>query len=497
MSIGGSGDVWLPWFKVAVREMDAQYPGFSWGTYNGHEPVPSRAADAMVLNWQTAAGKARGWELAKWLWTNRKRFNIWYVIFDEKIISQTPGKGSWLPYHATAQAIRNSEASAKHWNHVHVSVYADAPEGLTPSGTVWVDLLVPGVKDSTSIRLVQEALGVPPSGTLDAMTITATKKFQESLGDTVDGLFGPLQLAALFKKVNKTVIIRTDPSGEAPVVKPTPPKPTPADPKPETPAVTADVIYAGFNILRETDPDKDRERFNERLPDIIRHIESTRATVVSLCEVDKSTARRIFAGMGNDWNYYPSHFKTDGEFSPLAVGWNERIWERAGDVFVQEFSDNQNRFLLRVPLRHKATGIVQQVYASHFENDGDPKTDGHAVRFTESKDWAKWTLDGPGLGYCDFNSTTRGDIKKPTAREKQKPRVVLYAKGWRMATEQAKFRGRSISGHHGGKTGKPGGTPIDEILFKGVTFLDGWVVDTSGTDASDHQLFAIKVRISK
>jgi len=210
---------WLPYPRGVVVELDQLFPGFSWGTYPGHDPHENRAADAMVPNWSTAAGNRKGWELARWIWENRYRYNAWYVIFDGKIISQTdPGKG-WAPYFAR----NDPNPSKSHKNHVHFGVYQPVP-----FVTVWLDRLQPGVKDSESVRAIERALGLSPTGNYDDRLTAAVRDFQEHvLQDApqyVTGTPGKLQTAALLRTGKLRAVLRVDDSGQAPPVEPDPPK---------------------------------------------------------------------------------------------------------------------------------------------------------------------------------------------------------------------------------------------------------------------------------
>lgn len=220
MTIQVSLGLWKPHVQTAIQKLNSLWPSTSIGTYVGHDPDRSLAADLMIPAWNTTAGNAFGWVIAKAIWAMREELGVHYVIFDGKIISQTrPGAG-WLPYFDR----NNPNPSRSHKNHVHVSWYSTPPKGYKPSdGTVWIDLLVDGVKDSASIALVQKALGVPQTRTWDAVTKAAAEAFQRSLGDVVDGYLGKLQVTALMAKAGLNVLIRTDPSGQSPIVKP--PKP--------------------------------------------------------------------------------------------------------------------------------------------------------------------------------------------------------------------------------------------------------------------------------
>jgi hypothetical protein len=79
----------------------------SAGTYAGHHPSKAKARDFMIQN------RAEGNRIASHLWANRKAYNLWYLVWWRRIISQTrPGAG-WLPY----------RRSNPHTNHVHAAFY--------------------------------------------------------------------------------------------------------------------------------------------------------------------------------------------------------------------------------------------------------------------------------------------------------------------------------------------------------------------------------------
>lgn len=239
MTIESTLTDWDAGARQCVIEADQLFPGFSWGTYNGHDPSKGLAADAMVPAWQTAAGRAKGQELADWIWTNRARWGIWYLIFDGRIISQTRPEQGWIRYFDAD----SPNPSRSHKNHVHMS-WRSAP--AIP--VVWIDRLVPGVTDSDSVRVVQRALGVPSDGTYGPSTVAAATAFQRSLGDAAehcDGVLGPRQTVALLLRAGVRATVRTDPSG-SPAPTPVEPVPVPTDPVPSPPtypAPTARDVY--------------------------------------------------------------------------------------------------------------------------------------------------------------------------------------------------------------------------------------------------------------
>ena len=120
MPISVSLKDWKPWIGNAVSTFNSQFPSLSWGTYPGHDPSEDRATDGMVPSWNTLAGRTYGWVVAHWLWANRKRFNIWYIIFYGEIISETRPSAGWQRYYAAD----DPHPSKSHKNHVHVTVLA-------------------------------------------------------------------------------------------------------------------------------------------------------------------------------------------------------------------------------------------------------------------------------------------------------------------------------------------------------------------------------------
>lgn len=537
---------WLPFVGDSVQQINAAWPTLTWGTYGGHHPNKNRAADGMVPGYKTAAGKALGWACAKWIWANRKRLDVWYVIFDGKIISETYPNAGWRTYVPDAAAVKRSRDSAYHYNHVHVSHNASGKiEGLAPVELVpnlptyyvdpaEVETFLWGVKHSTGEAVKRREPGFPITTGIGFVTVDGAKwlltdagyryhtdyltttrpatgggtpqpepvlsTYTVKAGDTLT------RIAARFGLTDWNVIVDVNPdlnpnklrigqvlrlpADAIEIVLEPKPTPKPEEPKP----VSHSVKIGGGNVLRETDDMAGRKRWPARKANVVKHLRETGGSVLLLCEVDKSTAADIAEGLGSRWSYYPSHYRSGGEFSPLAILWDD-AWDWDGStIFVKEYSDNQNRFLQRLPLRHKASGKTVYFYASHLENDGDPKTDGHAARRTECREWAKWTLDGPGVFYADLNSTTRS-ASDSTARQREKPRPILKGAGWKFLTDQSGVKNRELASHHGGlgKTSK--GAWIDDMGFKGVAYAGGGLIRTDVTDASDHHFLTLTINL--
>lgn len=222
-----------------------------YGGGNQPDHVYGRCLDAMVYdsskNYVEQQGRnnlgyadrvALGGRILAFLRENAKHYGLNGVIWNRKVYGfphdDAPFGKNW--YRGPYNVARNYTRSA-HDDHLHIdqdgSEFAPLRDvgAPMPLGTVWVDLLVPGVTNSISIRLTQRALGVEQTGTWDAATIAAAKAYQASLGDDVDGYLGPKQVTRLFADKKMTVTVRLDPSGQAP-------KPATPDKKPEPPVVS-------------------------------------------------------------------------------------------------------------------------------------------------------------------------------------------------------------------------------------------------------------------
>ncbi|MDN5764122.1 MAG: M23 family metallopeptidase, partial [Microlunatus sp.] len=86
-----------------------------------------RALDLMVPDYQTAAGKAFGWKVARWLRAHQKQLGIEYVIWDNRIWNIKRDDEGWRVFRASGQG----SPSELHTNHVHVTVFGKAakPDG--------------------------------------------------------------------------------------------------------------------------------------------------------------------------------------------------------------------------------------------------------------------------------------------------------------------------------------------------------------------------------
>lgn len=97
-----------------------------------------RAVDIMIERWQSPAGNAEGWRIARWVVNNAARLGVKYVIFDAKIWSTE--RPTWRSYDHPSGA---SDPTALHRDHVHVSVFGNAAGQPDMKGP-WQLPLAPG-----------------------------------------------------------------------------------------------------------------------------------------------------------------------------------------------------------------------------------------------------------------------------------------------------------------------------------------------------------------
>lgn len=598
MSVTSSLTEWDAGARQCVIEADQLLPGFSWGTYNGHHPRQGLAADAMVPSWSTPAGRRRGQELADWIWVNRARLGIWYVIFDGRIISTTRPEQGWIRYFDAD----SQDPSRSHKNHVHVS-WKSAPA----ISVVWTDRLVSGVTNSDSVRLVQRALGIPQTGAYDAATLAAATAFQASLGDTRDGELGPLQTIALLNRAKIRATIRTDSSGavDQPVPSTPPlvvqvveypmptsgrlyldrinqgvtnsdtvaylqtwlamalgislprtgdydaatlaaatrfqrdvlrdnpefcdgilglkqvialatkvgatngitiwrdssaggsqlwPKPNvqpriePTQPEPVRPRITV----AGLNVLRRTDRESGKKRltWRQRLPGLIDALKSARPDLVLLQELDKKTAADIANGLGSGWFYHRER--------GIGVMWRQDVLERADQPISKLYSDNDNRYVTSVPLRHKASGLRFWADVTHLENESDPNTDGPAARRLQTREFCAATKNGARIMGADLNDATAARAN-PNAEQAKKPRPMLAAANWTLLSQvRTTVPNGKLKSHWGGRKtdSAVNGAWIDDLGAKGdIRIISGRLIRTDPTRCSDHHLLAAECEL--
>lgn len=215
MTMHSSAAAMAPFVRSAALEVDQLFPRPDWtSTYPNHgegSATGAYAVDFMV------SSKALGDRIAQYLWDNRVRLNVRYVIWYRRIISRTNLPSRWRPYVNPVKSKRGT-ASGDHTNHPHASFFPGAwtyrppagqatpatpalPAGAPSTRVVYVDKLAPGQRNSDSVRWVQIALGVKVTGTYDAATVEAVKRRQAAWGDDViDGDLGALGAAALLRE---------------------------------------------------------------------------------------------------------------------------------------------------------------------------------------------------------------------------------------------------------------------------------------------------------
>lgn len=108
--------------RVAHEIADRWTLYFIWGIGSSGEHAEGRALDFMGM--ELGGGVSRPGrmrkrvcdEIADYLWNNRRRLGVWYVIWNRRIISMTYESQGWRPYNG----------SSPHTDHVHVSFYNGA-----------------------------------------------------------------------------------------------------------------------------------------------------------------------------------------------------------------------------------------------------------------------------------------------------------------------------------------------------------------------------------
>jgi hypothetical protein len=117
---------------LALRCVRGQFPQIT--TFGGvrADSLPDhpsgRAVDFMIDNYQTAAGNAYGWQVARWLKDHRVELGVSYVIFDAKIWTVARDREGWRDYQPGYTSQVND--SSMHRNHVHVTVFGDQGTGF-------------------------------------------------------------------------------------------------------------------------------------------------------------------------------------------------------------------------------------------------------------------------------------------------------------------------------------------------------------------------------
>lgn len=197
-----------------------------WGIgTKGQEHPTGRALDLMITG--TGLGKVVGDLLASYLWKNRKRLGVKWIIWDRHIRSTSPGKsGQWERYYG----------ESPHTDHVHVffgtAAYVPPPAGggggsKPTTKTVDLSQLIKAAKSdpdrkqggttpgaSDDVKIVEAALKAEGllsaryarDGSFGSLTVAAYSKWQESKaggsyrGKDADGIPGRKSLERLGKR---------------------------------------------------------------------------------------------------------------------------------------------------------------------------------------------------------------------------------------------------------------------------------------------------------
>ncbi len=105
--------------KSIVRDVWSRYPQiktmYGWRRDVTPDHPAGRAVDVMIPSYKS--NSALGWEIAKYYQANASKYNINYIIFDQKIWSVARNKEGWR-----AMASRGGD-TANHKDHVHINTY--------------------------------------------------------------------------------------------------------------------------------------------------------------------------------------------------------------------------------------------------------------------------------------------------------------------------------------------------------------------------------------
>jgi murein DD-endopeptidase MepM/ murein hydrolase activator NlpD len=184
---------------------DHTYLGVGTRADNPASDHPSgRAVDIMIARWDTPAGNAEGWRIARWAVANAAGLGVKYVIFDAQIYTVAGSGGSpsagWAPY---THPSGGSTPTELHRDHVHVSVYGDAA-GATLSAAGWTLPIAPGSYVLTS------GYGPRPNPTGPGTSFHAGLDFAAPAGTPIrSAATGQVTFAGISGGYGNLVIVRT------------------------------------------------------------------------------------------------------------------------------------------------------------------------------------------------------------------------------------------------------------------------------------------------
>ncbi len=114
---------------AALRALRCLKAAFPWITNMGgvgdrpntSDHPAGRAVDFMIPAWNTAEGRARGWQVARWLQAHAVELNVKYLIYDDRAWRSYKASQGWTPYTHPNGATTNP--TLRHLDHVHLSTY--------------------------------------------------------------------------------------------------------------------------------------------------------------------------------------------------------------------------------------------------------------------------------------------------------------------------------------------------------------------------------------
>lgn len=493
MTIHSSGSVWKPFVRSAAVEVDARFPRNAWtSTYGGHgEIYPGISGQSNVGQYAVdfmIESKAQGDEIAAYLWANRKRLGIRYVIWYRRIISETNLPSTWRTY-TNPDPSKRGTASGDHTNHVHASFFSNGkfvPLPGSAAPVAWDGQSFPGAEafyvgaHGDYITLLGQRLVAhgwtgyldgpgPDFSATDQKAVAWFQALQGWTGSDADGIPGPTTWALLLAE-------------PAPIPAPVPaPAPEPA---PQEPALTK-IRVATFNVLSDAAGKKGGEgSFASRLDRIVATIKASKASILLLQECNADRAADVQGRLGADWIWSRADARV--------VMVDKTVWEM-GEERVREMPtphSKTDKSWPLVELKHIASGDTIWAASVHFSATSPyAKIATTAQMSAERKAQAEEIVDD----LKPYSFVVGGGDHNSSSLAVGKPKAVLKAAGFSLLTLDGDFDSKTVDSF---PNSTAGGQQIDEIWCKsGLTITDGAIVKSSG--GSDHNLMWAELTIAK
>lgn len=193
-----------PHVRPVAEEIVTKFPPiyYLWGKSNGAsgEHPKGLALDFSILEFGNGVhdpGRARtslGQKIAEYLWANRVRLNIWYIIWNRRIISanrRSYAYNRWVTY----------KGRSPHTDHIHVSFKARGtyrPPVVGGGGAAVKTVSLQAVRAAARADPKRPQGGTTPGSADDVRIVEAALKREGLLSDNYasDGSFGSLTVKA-------------------------------------------------------------------------------------------------------------------------------------------------------------------------------------------------------------------------------------------------------------------------------------------------------------